>query len=82
MLHDVEVTRLDAMDHGVELPGRAQRGVPRGRELDAVDHGVEPSTTNQQTPFANRGRISYFLLPSWLFLSKNRPRTLDSIFRP
>jgi hypothetical protein len=27
MLHGVEVTRLDAMDHGVELPGRAQRGV-------------------------------------------------------
>ena len=41
MLHGVEVTRLDAMDHGVELPGRAQRGVPRGRGVDAVDHGVE-----------------------------------------
>jgi len=32
MLHGVEVTRLDGMDHGVELPGRAQRGVRRGRE--------------------------------------------------
>ena len=41
MLYDVEVTCLDAMDHGVELPGRAQRGVRRGREADAVDHGVE-----------------------------------------
>jgi hypothetical protein len=67
------------MDHGVELPDRAQRGVRRGREvdavdhgveLDAVDHGVEPSTTNQQTPFANRERILYFLLSSRLFLSK------------
>ena len=28
MLHGVEVTRLD---HGVELPDRAQRGVRRGR---------------------------------------------------
>jgi len=50
MLHGVEVTRLDAMDHGVELPGRAQRGIRRGREVDAVDHGVEPSITNQQAP--------------------------------
>jgi hypothetical protein len=40
MLHGVEVTRLDAMDHGVELPDRAQRGVRRGREVDA-----EPSTS-------------------------------------
>jgi hypothetical protein len=39
--HGVEVTRLDAMDHGVELPGRAQRGISRGREVDAIDHGVE-----------------------------------------
>ena len=52
MLHGVEVTRLDAMDHGVELPGRAQHGVRRGREVDAVDHGVEPSTTNNQAPEA------------------------------
>jgi len=41
MLYDVEVTCLDAMDHGVELPGRAQRGVRPDREADAVDHGVE-----------------------------------------
>ena len=41
MKHGVEVTRLDAMDHGVELPGRAQRGISRGREVDAIDHGVE-----------------------------------------
>jgi len=41
MLHGVEVTRLDAMDHSVELPGRAQRGVSRGREVDAIDHDVE-----------------------------------------
>jgi len=46
MFLGVEVTRLDAIDHGVELPGRAQRGVSRGREVDAVDHGVEPSNTN------------------------------------
>jgi len=50
MLHGVEVTRLDAMDHDVELPGRAQHGVRRGREVDAVDHNVEPSTINQQAP--------------------------------
>jgi len=39
MLHGVEVTRLD---HGVELPDRAQRGVRRGREVDAVNYSVEP----------------------------------------
>ena len=26
MIHGVEVRRLDAMDHGVELRGQAQRG--------------------------------------------------------
>ena len=56
VLDGVEVTRLDAMNHGVELPSRAQRGVcvavyvakkkystptDHGVELDAADHGVE-----------------------------------------
>ena len=48
MLHSVEVTRLDAMNHGVELPSRAQRSVRCGREVDAVGHGVEPSTRRQK----------------------------------
>jgi len=50
MLHGVEVTHLDVMDHGVELPGRAQRGVCVAvyvvKKLDAVDHSVELGATD------------------------------------
>jgi hypothetical protein len=47
VLHGVEVTRLDAMNHGIELLGPSSawrlRGSLRGKKkiLDVVEHGVE-----------------------------------------
>ena len=57
MLYGVEVRRLDAVDHGVELHGLAQRGVCVAvyvakkiligkKKLDAVDHNAELDATD------------------------------------
>ena len=45
MSHDTEVTRLSAIDLGVEIPSHAQKKTLRGRYLDAIIHGADLDAT-------------------------------------
>ena len=77
MHHGVEVSRLDAMDHGAELldAGNIASDVElTWQELGAAYNGAELPTTYQPTTFATVDAVFVFSSPLSAFFSKNRAR--------